>query len=253
MLAYIATTRFLCGNVKRTCPTLKGNKYLILQPFFGLSEMSRKRLSALAESSGYGAGMKLAMRDLEIRGAGDILGTEQSGHISSIGFHLYCKFLKRTIKTLQGEISSVLTDPRIDFWIDARLSEDYVFEISLRLEIYQRLGETSSWEELKELWDEIVDRFGPPPETALYLYHLTRIRIFAALNGIILIRQEKISLTIEKQKGKETVLRKIIMPKFKTDIERKSLKIKVEQFMLTIRIFFVPMAESKIEFVFEGS
>ena len=87
------------------------------------------------------------------------------------------------------------------------------------MEIYQRLREASSWEELKDLWDKIVDRFGPPPETALYLYHLTRTRIFAALNGIILIKQEKISLTIEKQKGKETSLRKIIMPKFKTPAE----------------------------------
>jgi len=216
----LATLYQMRGRVGRW--NRRAYAYFMVPNLHSLSEMSRKRLMALAESSGYGAGMKLAMRDLEIRGAGDILGTEQSGHVSSIGFHLYCKFLKRTIKTLQGEISSVMTDPRVDFWIDARLSEEYVGEISLRIEIYQRLGEASSWEELIDLWNEIVDRFGPPPETALYLYHLTRIRVYAALHGFTLIKQEKISLTLEKQKGKETTIRKILMPKFKSPQEFES-------------------------------
>lgn len=196
--------------------------YFLVPNLYKLSDLSRKRLMALAESSGYGAGMKLAMRDLEIRGAGDILGTEQSGHISSIGFHLYCKFLKRTIKTLQGEMPSVLTDARVDLAVDARLTEEYINEVSLRMEIYQRLGEAASWEEVDLLWMEIVDRFGPPPEVAIYLYHLTRIRVYAALQGFTLLKQEKISLTIEKQKGKDTVTRKILMPKFKDPQEMET-------------------------------
>src|SRR4029079_12659624 len=93
-----------------------------------LPEVARKRLKALAESSGYGGGMKVAMRDLEIRGAGNILGTEQSGHVNSIGFHLYCKLLKRPIQAMQGKVPSVLTDTKIEFRIDARLPEDYVNE-----------------------------------------------------------------------------------------------------------------------------
>ena len=78
-----------------------------------------QRLQAISEAGGYGGGMKIAMRDLEIRGAGDILGLEQSGHVSSIGFHLYCKLLKRAIQTLQGKVPNVITDSKIEFPVDA--------------------------------------------------------------------------------------------------------------------------------------
>lgn len=196
--------------------------YFLVPNLSGMSETARKRLQALAETEGFGSGMKVAMRDLEIRGAGDILGTEQSGHVSSIGFHLYCKFLKRTIQALQGQVPSILTDPKIDLLVDARLPEDYINEVSLRMEIYQRLGEATSWEEVDSLWMEIVDRFGSPPEQALWLYHLTRIRVYAARQGFTLLKQEKLSLTIEKQKGKETTVRKILMPKFKKPAEMET-------------------------------
>lgn len=216
----LATLYQLRGRVGRW--NRRAYAYFLVPNLMNLPELSRKRLQALAETGGYGAGMKLAMRDLEIRGAGDILGTEQSGHVSSIGFHLYCKFLKRTIQAMQGKVPSILSDPKIDLMIDARLPEQYVNEVSLRMEIYQRLGESTSWEEVDALWGEIVDRFGSPPEEALWLYHMTRVRVFAALNGFILLKQEKLSLTLEKQKGKESIVRKIIIPKFKSpeDMEK---------------------------------
>lgn len=190
-----------------------------------LSEISHKRLQALAEAGGYGGGMKVAMRDLELRGAGDILGTEQSGHVSSIGFHLYCKQLKRAIQTLQGKVPSILSDTKVEFPIDARLPEDYVNEVSLRMEFYQRFGEAISWEEVDAIWEEIQDRFGAPPPPAQWLYHFTRLRVYAARNGIILLKQEKLSLTIEKTKGKESTVRKILAPKYKSpqEMEEKIL------------------------------
>ncbi|MBA3721965.1 MAG: transcription-repair coupling factor [Parachlamydiaceae bacterium] len=218
----LATLYQLRGRVGRW--NRRAYAYFLVPNLKNLPEISRKRLNALAESAGYGGGMKVAMRDLEIRGAGDILGTEQSGHVNSIGFHLYCKLLQRTIKTLQGKMPSVITDSKVEFAIDARLPEEYVNEVSLRMEIYQRLGEASSWEEVDALWGEILDRFGPPPEPAKWLYHLTRIRVFASRNGFILVKQEKITLLIEKKgKGKDTLMRKIIMPKFKTpqELEQK--------------------------------
>ncbi len=201
--------------------------YFLVSNQRSLSEMSRKRLNALAEASGYGGGMKIAMRDLEIRGAGDILGLEQSGHVSSIGFHLYCKLLKRTINTLQGKIPSVLSDTKLDLMIDARLPEEYVNETSLRMELYQRLGEAISWEEVDALWQEIQDRFGPPPEPARWLYHLSRIRVFAARNGYTQIKMEKMTLSLEQHKGKETTFRKVLLPKYKTaeQFEENILKI----------------------------
>jgi transcription-repair coupling factor (superfamily II helicase) len=184
-----------------------------------LPEITRKRLSALAESTGYGGGMKVAMRDLEIRGAGDILGTEQSGHVASIGFNLYCKQLKKTISALQGKAPSALIDTKVELAIDARLPENYVNEPSLRMEIYQRLGEAISWEELEPLWAEIHDRFGAPPEQAVWLYHLSRIRVYCLRNSVTSIKQEKHSLTIEKRKGQDNVIRKVLMSKWTTPEE----------------------------------
>jgi transcription-repair coupling factor (superfamily II helicase) len=128
--------------------------------------------------------------------------------------------LKRTIQTLQGKLPSIITETKVEFSIDARLPEEYVNEVSLRMEIYQRLGEAFSVEELEGLWSEVQDRFGPPPEPAQWLYHLTRIRIHASRLGFTLLKQEKISLIMEKgKKGKETTIRKILMPKFKSPLE----------------------------------
>lgn len=214
----LATLYQLRGRVGRW--NRRAYAYFLVPNLRTLPEISRKRLDALAESGGYGGGMKVAMRDLEIRGAGDILGIEQSGHVNSIGFHLYCKLLKRTIKTLQGKVSSVIGDAKIELSIDARLPEEYVNETSLRMEIYQRLGEAVSWEEVDNVWEEIRDRFGSPPEPALWLYHMTRIRVYASLNGFNLIKQDKLSLIIEKNKGKEGMItRKLLMPKIKSPQE----------------------------------
>ncbi len=217
----LATLYQLRGRVGRW--NRRAYAYFLVPNLRNLPEISRKRLQALAEAGGYGGGMKVAMRDLEIRGAGDILGTEQSGHVSSIGFHLYCKLLKRTIQTLQGKVPSIITDTKVEFPIDARLPEDYINEVSLRMEIYQRLGEALSWEEIDAIWEEVQDRFGPSPDPAQWLYHLTRIRVFASRHGYTLLKQEKLSLTIEKHKGKESLTRKILLPKYKSpqDMENK--------------------------------
>lgn len=219
----MATLYQLRGRVGRW--NRRAYAYFLVSSMRTLSEISRQRLQALAEASGYGGGMKVAMRDLEIRGAGDILGTEQSGHVSSIGFHLYCKLLKRTIQALQGQIPSIITDTKIEIPVDARLPEDYVNEVSLRMEIYQRLGEAISWEEVDAIWSEIQDRFGPAPLPAQWLYHLTRVRVLASREGYTLIKQEKLSLTFEKNKGKDSILRKVLAPKYKTpqEMEQKIL------------------------------
>jgi len=187
--------------------------YFLIPRFHALPEMSKKRLNALAEASGYGGGMKLAMRDLEIRGAGDILGTEQSGHVSAIGFHLYCKLLKRTIKTLEGKMPSVLTDVKIEIVVDARLPETYINETSLRMEIYQRLGEAISSEEVDAIWVELQDRFGMPPEPVKWLYHLTRIRVYASLHGFVSLKVDKLTLYSERKVGKNVTFRQQLLGK----------------------------------------
>lgn len=203
--------------------------YFLVPRLRSLPELSRKRLDALAESSGYGGGMKLAMRDLEIRGAGNILGTEQSGHVSSVGFHLYCKMLKRTIKTLQGKLPQLLTDVKIEFPVDARLPDTYIEDVSLRMEIYQRFGEALSLEETDEIWKEVKDRFGTPPEPAEWLYELTRLKVFSQLNGYTLIQKERLSLKTERIKGKDIIKGSILLTSFKkpSDVTSKILPLLV--------------------------
>ncbi len=201
--------------------------YFLVPRMRSLPEISRKRLNALIEAQGYGGGMKIAMRDLEIRGAGNILGLEQSGHVEAIGFHLYCKLLKRTIQTLQGKMPSVITDTKVDFpMIDARLPEDYVNEVSLRMEIYQRLGEALMFEDVDMIWEELKDRFGPPPEPAVWLYHLTRIRSHAALHGFTLLKLDNVTLQMEQYKGKQTRSKRVLLGKFKNAQELESKVIK---------------------------
>lgn len=177
-----------------------------------LQEVSRKRLQALIETSGFGGGMKLAMRDLEIRGAGDILGVQQSGNVSAIGFHFYCKLLKRTIDTMKKELSPTFFDTRMEFSYDANLPPSYIAETNLRMEIYHRLGETTNNSEIQTLFDELIDRFGPLPPQAKWLYHLNRIRVFASNQKFTLLKFEKITLHAKRQLGKKLIEKKIFLP-----------------------------------------
>lgn len=185
--------------------------YLLVPKLNQIPELTRKRLLALTETSGQGGGFRLARLDLEIRGAGDTLGLEQSGHVQTVGFHQYCKWLKRAIASLQGDVSATLPDPKIDWMVDARLPELYVSEVSLRMELYQRYGDALTEEEVDALFREIQDRFGPPPPPAVWLYHLNRIRLFAKAHHISHLKIEKVSVTLEKQIGKNSLTKKVLL------------------------------------------
>lgn len=193
--------------------------YFLVPKHRALPEISQKRLQALVETSGFGGGMKLAMRDLELRGAGDILGVQQSGNVSAIGFHFYCKMLKRSVDAIKKQVSPSFYDTRIEFPYAANLPSDYIPETNLRMEIYHRLGEVASYEEVDELFNELKDRFGPLPEPTVWLYHLNRIRVFASKYHFTLLKFAKNSLTVARQLGKESIERKSFLPPFKTPDE----------------------------------
>ena len=180
------------------------------------SDVARRRIEAIATSGGYGGGLKMAMRDLEIRGAGDILGTEQSGNVASIGFHLYCKLLKRTIDSLQGKSSVWMMDTRIETPYDAKLPEWYVNEVSLRMEFYQRLGEVKTLQEIDEIEKELLDRFGKLPDAALWLISVTKVRFLGAQRGFTLIKVENSSVVLEKKTGEKSSSNRVLLPKAKT-------------------------------------
>jgi len=187
--------------------------YFLVPSLLTMPSITRRRLSALAETSGYGGGMKVALRDLEIRGAGNVLGEEQSGQVETIGFHQYCKWLQRAVKTLKGEAPAAMTETKIESPIDARLPEDYVNEVSLRMEFYQRFGEAISLEEIDAIKEELIDRFGPLPPPAAWLIHLSRVRTTAALKGITAIKEGKASLALEKRKGKDVETKRVLYKK----------------------------------------
>jgi transcription-repair coupling factor (superfamily II helicase) len=193
-----------------------------------LQEITRKRLNALAESGSHGGGMKIAMRDLEIRGAGDLLGVQQSGQISSIGFHLYCKLLKRAIDALKKKKAIRFEETKLESSFDARIPEEYIPEISIRMELYYRLGEASDFEEVDELLAEMKDRFGPPPLPVLWLYHLARLRAFGTAHYFTLIKFHPLTFATERLRGKEVEKKSWLLPK-KVQSDPKELEAYVIQ------------------------
>jgi transcription-repair coupling factor (superfamily II helicase) len=187
--------------------------YFLIPKHVRMTEVARKRLSALAEAGGFGGGMKIAMRDLEIRGAGDILGVQQSGQVSSIGFHLYCKMLKKAIDALKKKKTISFLETKMEFSFPANFPETYVNDVSLRMELYHRVGEATTFEEVDELLFELKDRFGKPPLPVLWLYHLARIRVFAQEHRFTLIKFGELSFSAERQTGKELKSHTIMLPK----------------------------------------
>ncbi len=201
--------------------------YFLMSKRKNLSEQAQKRIEAIAQSGGYGGGMRVAMRDLEIRGEGDILGEEQSGHVTTIGFHLYCKLLKRMIETLKGKGPTWTHETKIDTPFDARLPEFYVNDVNLRMEMYQRFGDAMTLQEAEDIFKELNDRFGKPPEQALWLYHLTRLKIIASQKGYTQIKLDNYSISLEKKEGNTLISKKQLLPKIKTPelFEKKVLEL----------------------------
>jgi transcription-repair coupling factor (superfamily II helicase) len=139
--------------------------YLLIPPESTLSAIAHRRLAALKEFSDLGSGFRLAALDLELRGAGNLLGPEQSGHITALGFELYCQLLERTIRELRGETIPEEIVPQITLRLPLRIPETYIADMSQRLRVYKRLAAARTDAKLAELREELVDRYGPlPPE-----------------------------------------------------------------------------------------
>ena len=155
--------------------------YFLTPPGSRINEISEERLNAIISSSEFGSGYDIAMRDLEIRGAGNILGKEQSGHITSIGFELYNSLLKSAVESLKNGDESDLNFflmNTVDIKVSARIPEDYIDDIKVRLNIYMRLSKLRKIEDLQKLSLEIEDRFGIIPEELEKLFLVNKIKIF---------------------------------------------------------------------------
>jgi transcription-repair coupling factor (superfamily II helicase) len=164
--------------------------YLLIGENKFLSTNSAKRLKAIEEFSDMGAGFAIAMRDLEIRGAGNILGTQQSGHIATVGYELYCEMLEQAVRKLKHMPPKQIVDVHIDLPGEAYLPRNYVPDMRVKIDLYRRLSRVSTYDDLKDLAAEMLDRFGPHPLPVERLLSLAELRIAAASWRIDAIQRE---------------------------------------------------------------
>jgi transcription-repair coupling factor (superfamily II helicase) len=161
--------------------------YFMIDPARRVTPKAAKRLKAIQDYAELGAGFRIALRDLEIRGAGNILGAEQSGHIAALGYDLYCQLLERAVKELKDEPVEERPETALHIGLAAFLSADYVPSEKDRLEIYRRLERVRADGELDELRKELSDRFGKPPENVENLFTLHGLRLLLERHGILAV------------------------------------------------------------------
>jgi transcription-repair coupling factor (superfamily II helicase) len=153
--------------------------YLLIPPETSLSPVARKRLAAIKEFSDLGSGFRVAALDLEIRGAGNLLGGEQSGHIDAVGFEMYMKLLEETIREMRGEEIDDDTRATVNLRVNVRIDEHYIADMNQRLTVYRKVASARSEPELETTLEEVRDRYGAPPESLLNLAAYGRVRVLA--------------------------------------------------------------------------
>ncbi len=158
--------------------------YLFYPPNRELTEEAYERLKTIGESTELGSGFRIAMRDLEIRGAGNLLGTGQSGHIAAVGYDLYVEMVTQAIAELSGEPVRIPAEIKLDLPVDAHLPDDYVAQEDLRIEAYRRLATVTTQAEVDDITAEWIDRFGAIPDPARALLAVARVRAECARIGI---------------------------------------------------------------------
>jgi transcription-repair coupling factor (superfamily II helicase) len=164
--------------------------YLLIPPQETLAPIARKRLAAIREFSDLGSGFRVAALDLEIRGAGNLLGGEQSGHIEAVGFEMYTKLLEETIRELKGEELEDDLRSTVNLGVDLRIDETYVPDMNQRLMVYRKVAAARTDPELESALDEMRDRYGAPPPSVLNLAEYGRIRIKADRLGVDTVDRE---------------------------------------------------------------
>lgn len=162
-----------------------------------LTEIAEKRLQAIKEFTELGSGFKIAMRDLSIRGAGNLLGAQQHGFIDSVGFDLYSQMLKEAIEERKLDIKpEEKLSVEIDLEIDAYIPDTYILDGHQKIEMYKRFRGVKTLEDIEELQDEMLDRFGEYPDEVSYLFQVAEMKVYAILSGVELIKQHKHEVTI---------------------------------------------------------
>lgn len=184
----------LRGRVGRS--NVRAYAYLLTPPETLMTSDAVKRLAVIQEHSELGQGFKVAMRDMEIRGAGNILGASQSGHVNQVGYEMYLQLLEETVREIKGEPPEERVDPEIHLKVEAFIPEDYIPEVNQRMNFYKRLSRASSHAEIDGIEEEIVDLYGRSPEQVNALFGIMKLRLVMKELRILKLDYVKGSLVI---------------------------------------------------------
>ena len=176
------------GRVGRS--SRRAYAYFTFFPGRELTDVAAKRLSAIREFTSFGSGFRIAMRDLEIRGAGNVLGTSQHGHMEAVGYEMYLKLLSEAVSEQRGEAAAAPKECLVDIRIGAHIPEGYIDNLSQRIDIYKKIASIQSEEDAMDVTDELIDRFGDPPQAVQGLIDVALLRNIAASLGISEISQK---------------------------------------------------------------
>ena len=195
----------LRGRVGRA--TLQAYGYLFYPPDRAITEGAQKRLRVIEEFTDLGSGFKIALRDLEIRGAGNILGAEQHGHIVTVGYELYCRLLEEAVMALRGEKVEETMETRINLPVEAYLPDNYVPDSRQKVSIYKKIAGLKDRDALNELREELKDRYGAIPEPAEMLLEVANIKQLSQHLGIttIVAGKEQVKVTFDERKPRINV------------------------------------------------
>jgi len=182
--------------------------YLLLPADRPVTPVAAKRLKAIEEYSHLGAGFKIAMRDLEIRGAGNILGPEQSGHIAAVGYEMYCQLLEEAVRQLKNEPKPSTPEAHVDIGVSAFIPKAYIPGDRQRMDVYRRLTRCTSLEMLNLLEHDVKDAFGDAPKQVVVLFAMTELRLLAGIYGIesIIKKDPDVVLTVRDASRAQTAL-----------------------------------------------
>ncbi len=213
----------LRGRVGRS--TRRASAYCTFKKDKQLTDIADRRLSAIREYTQFGSGFKIAMRDLEIRGAGNLLGAQQHGHLASVGYDMYMTLLNEAVEELRGQKTEAAPKAvcQVDIQQDAHIPESYISGYQQRIAVYKRIADIRTEEDYSDVLDEIIDRYGEPPRSVLGLLKIPLIRSAATAHGIYKISQNDGYVCLYTQKIDTEITKKLAVLKGRIRIFSKGL------------------------------
>jgi transcription-repair coupling factor (superfamily II helicase) len=177
-----------------------------------LTDIAQKRLSAIREFTAFGSGFRIAMRDLQIRGAGSLLGHSQHGHMEAVGYDLYVKMLGQAIARAKGEpVRRDKSECLVDLRVDAFIPEKYIADGPGRIEAYKRIAAIQTAEDAADVLDELIDRYGDPPPSVSDLVNVSLVRVQASTVGVTEVTQKKDTLTLQLESLELPMIRGLLV------------------------------------------